>query len=120
MNTVARIAKTSATVAKRATVSRTFVSTPKAFGGAKHDAKHDAHHDGHDDHEHHDHPVRNTCCENVVVCELIFKLLTLQMWENLPFNKTGMAILVFGGSSLAVGLIVGACEHQQKKQGFSK
>eukprot|EP00388_Colpodella_angusta_P040499 GDKK01050382.1.p2 GENE.GDKK01050382.1~~GDKK01050382.1.p2 ORF type:complete len:111 (+),score=36.62 GDKK01050382.1:39-335(+) len=98
MNTVARIAKTSVTVAKRATVSRTFVSTPKAFGGAKHDAHHDAHHDGHDDHEHHDHP----------------------MWEDLPFNKTGMAILVFGGSSLAVGLIVGACEHQQKKQGFSK
>lgn len=42
------------TVAKRAAVSRTFVSSAKACGGAKHDA-----HDDHDDHEHHEHPVRS-------------------------------------------------------------
>ena len=60
MNSVVRIARSSATVAKRSSVSRTFVSTPKAFGAAKHDshaAGHDDH--AHDDHEHHDHPVRN-------------------------------------------------------------
>ena len=59
MNSIARIARTSATMAKRANVARTFVSTPKALGGAKHDAH--AHGDGHDDHEHHDHPVRSIC-----------------------------------------------------------
>lgn len=116
MNSVARIAKSSATVAKRATVSRTFVSTPKAFGGAKHDGHHDAH--GHDDHEHHDHPVRSTRKNYMWNTFVIVKLSFLQMWENLPFNKTGMAIMVFGLASLGVGLIVGACEHQQKKQGF--
>lgn len=60
MNSIARIARTSATMAKRANVARTFVSTPKALGGAKHDAHAhgDGHGDGHDDHEHHDHPVR--------------------------------------------------------------
>ena len=58
MNSFARIARTSATVVQRANIARTFVSTPKALGGAKHDA-HNAHGDGHDDHEHHDHPVRS-------------------------------------------------------------
>mmetsp|Transcript_28081 Transcript_28081/g.48070 ORF Transcript_28081/g.48070 Transcript_28081/m.48070 type:complete len:97 (-) Transcript_28081:93-383(-) len=96
MNSIARIARTSATMAKRANVARTFVSTPKALGGAKHDAH--AHGDGHDDHEHHDHP----------------------MWEDLPFGKTGTGLLVFGGSTVMVGLILMACNHQQKKQGFAK
>jgi hypothetical protein len=39
MNSVVRIARSSATVTKRSSVSRTFVSTPKAFGAAKHDVK---------------------------------------------------------------------------------
>lgn len=53
MNSIARFSRFSITVAKRASVSRTFVTSAKACGGAKHDA----HGDGHDDHEHHEHPV---------------------------------------------------------------
>ena len=42
------------------------------------------------------------------------------MWENLPFSKGGTALMVFGGAIVGVGAIVGACEHQQKKQGYKK
>jgi len=42
------------------------------------------------------------------------------MWEDLPFGKTGTGLLVFGGSAAMVGLILMACNHQQKKQGFAK
>ena len=42
------------------------------------------------------------------------------MWEDLPFGKTGTGLLVFGGSTVMVGLILMACNHQQKKQGFAK
>lgn len=42
------------------------------------------------------------------------------MWEKLPFNKTGTAIMVFGLASFGVGLILFANHHQNKKHGFYK
>lgn len=51
---------------------------------------------------------------------LFFYDIFRQMWEDLPFGKTGTGLLVFGGSTVMVGLILMACNHQQKKQGFAK
>ena len=59
MNGIARFSRFSVVVAKRAAVSRTFVTSAKACSGAKHDSHGDGHGDGHDDHEHHEHPVSN-------------------------------------------------------------
>lgn len=44
----------------------------------------------------------------------------LQMWEELPFNKTGVAIMVFGSLFAGVGAILFSCHHQQKKHGYKK
>jgi hypothetical protein len=42
------------------------------------------------------------------------------MWEKVPFDKTTTALLVFGGSSVAVGLLLASVYHQQKKWGYIK
>jgi len=40
------------------------------------------------------------------------------MFEKLPFNRTGIAIMVFGGSFAGVYLIWSACKFQNKKCRF--
>jgi len=42
------------------------------------------------------------------------------MFEKIPFNPTGVAILVFGGSFMGAYLIWSAVKFQNKKHGFSK
>ncbi|KAJ1444128.1 hypothetical protein B484DRAFT_388993 [Ochromonadaceae sp. CCMP2298] len=39
---------------------------------------------------------------------------------KVPFDKTTTALMVFGGSSVAVGLLLASVYHQQKKWGYIK
>lgn len=91
-------------------LTRTFVSRTAFRAGGGHDA--------HDDHEHHDHPVTTTFSSPF--CFSINIWAHPQMFETLPFNKWTIGTIVWGSLIGGVGIIVGACSHQNKKHGFTK
>ncbi len=74
--------------------------------------------DHHDDHAHYSHPVRNKMLNLIFIWLLL--LIFYKMFENLPFSKNKMGLMIFGGMFGGVGLILFACDFQQRKHGFKK
>jgi hypothetical protein len=40
------------------------------------------------------------------------------MWDKVPFDKTTVALFVFGGSTLAAGIVLFSCYWSQKRLGY--